>query len=175
MNRDLLEQLLMDQALNELSPESTALLDAYLGDHPEMHSLADSIRETVAIGERAVHAELPTRLPPLPKEKLFSHKRTARWSMTARWGSVAASLIIGFGLGISATLLQNKPSQTDSDTIAYHVQSQPVSGGLETARAFWSSQTYMDRYQKNRKDRTQRNENTELQKQIQQFKKRGLL
>ena len=109
MNRDLLEQLLTDQAMNELPPESIALLDAYLVDHPEMQSLADSIRETVAIGERAVHAELPTHLPPLSKEKLLSSSRPVRWSTMSRWVSVAASLIIGFGIGISAKLLQNEP------------------------------------------------------------------
>ena len=174
MNRDLLEQLLMDQALNELSPESTALMDAYMADHPEMQSLADSIREIVAIGEKAVHAELPTSLPPLPKEKLLLPGRLTSWSVTNRWVSVAASLIIGFGIGISAKLWQNEPSQTDPGTIA-SVQSQPVPGGFETARAFWSSQTYIDRYQRNRKERIIRNEDTELQKQIQNIKKRGLL
>ena len=174
MNRDLLEQLLTDQALNELPPESAALLDAYMADHPEMQSLADSIRETVAIGERAVHAELPTRLPPLPKGKLLSQGRLNPWSVTSRWVPVAASLIIGFCIGISANLLRQEPPQTHPDSIA-SVQSQPVSSGLETARAFWSSQTYIDRYQKNRKDRTQRDENIQLQKQVQKFKMRGLL
>lgn len=174
MNRDLLEQLLTDQAMNELPPETIALLDAYLVDHPEMQSLADSIRETVAIGERAVHAELPTHLPPLSKEKLLSSSRPVRWSTMSRWVSVAASLIIGFGIGISAKLLQNEPSQTYPGPIT-SVQLQPVSGGLETAQAFWSSKTYIERYQKSRKDHIERNQSTELQKQIQNFKKRGLL
>jgi anti-sigma factor RsiW len=175
MNRDLLEQLLMDQVLNELSPESAALLDAYMADHPEMQSLADSIREAVAIGEKALHAELPTSLPPLPKEKLLSRSRLIPWSVTSRWMSVAASLIIGFGIGISAKLLQNEPSQTYPGAMASYVQSQSVSDGLETAQAFWSSKTYIDRYEKNSKGRIQRNENTQLQKQIPKFKKRGLL
>lgn len=175
MNRDLLEQLLMDQAFNELSPETTALLDAYLSDHPELQPLANSIQETVQLGERAVHAELPATLPPLRKDMLLQRNRSSYWSSTSRWLSVAASLIVGFGLGISTLLLQNTPHPTYSEANASSLQSQPVAGGFEAARAFWSSKTYIDRYQQRRGEQIKRKEDTELQKQIQKFKKRGLL
>lgn len=171
MNRDLLERLLIDQALNECSLETTALLDAYLADHPELASLADSIQETVAIGKRAVYTELPKNLPAFPKERMLCRSRLVGWNTASRWISVAASLAIGIGIGMSGVLWKDEPPQKHPSS----AQTQPVSGGFESARAFWSSKTYIERYQKNRADRIQRNENIELQKQIQKFKKRGLL
>ncbi len=173
MNRELLEKLLMDQALNELSAESTALLDAYLADHPELQSLADSIQETVAIGQKAVRTELPT-LPAFPKERLLSPSRPAAPKMVGRWMSIAASLLIGIGIGTSSLLWQPKLSQEHTGG-GLVVQAQPASDGYETARAFWSPKTYLQRYQESRKERSLRNENTELKNQVQKFKKRGLL
>lgn len=175
MNRDFLEALLMDRALNELPPETTKLLDAYLADHPEMQALDDSIQETVAIGERAVHAELPAELPPFPKERMVSRRRFAGWSTANLWISVAASLLIGIGIGMSGMRWKDEPPQKHAGLMVSQVQSQPKSDGFESAQAFWSSKTYIDRYQKIRKDRTQRNGNTKLQEQIQEFKKRDLL
>lgn len=175
MNRDFLETLLMDRALNELPPETTELLDAYLADHPEMQPLDDSIQETVAIGQRAVHAELPTELPGFPKERMLFRRRFAGWNTASRWISVAASLLVGIGIGMSAMQWKDEPPQKHLGLMLSQVQSQPKSDGFESARAFWSSKTYIDRYQKIRKDRTQRNGNTKLQNQIQTFKKRGLL
>ncbi|MHC4855868.1 MAG: anti-sigma factor family protein [Planctomycetota bacterium] len=175
MNREYLEQLLIDQALDELPPETAALLDAYLSDHPEQQPLVDSIQETVQLGKKAVHAELPTRLPTLRKDKLIQCDQKVSWLSTSRWLSVAASLIIGFSLGISAILLQDTPLPTYSDPAVSSFQPQPVEGGFEAARAFWSSKTYIDRYQKRSKEPVIREKDTELQKQIQKFKKRGLL
>ena len=174
MNKELIKRFLMDRALGELPPETIELLEAYLADHPEIQSLADEINETVTLGERAVHADLPIQLPAFQKERMLSRSRPTGWNTAGRWISVAASLIIGFSIGISAKLIQDKPVQTNSGTFT-NIQTQPVSGGLETARAFWSSKTYIERYQKNRKVRIQRNENPELQKQIQKFKMRSLL
>lgn len=175
MNRDFLEALLMDRALNELPPETTKLLDAYLADHPEMQALDDSIQETVAIGERAVRAELPTELPAFPKERMPSRRRFAGWNAANLWIAVAASLVVGIGIGMSGMRWKNEPPQKHPGLMVSQVESQPKSDGFESAQAFWSSKTYIDRYQKIRKDRTQRNENTKLQKQIEEFKKREFL
>ncbi len=175
MNRDFLETLLMDRALNELPPETVKLLDAYLADHPEMQPLDDSIRQTVAIGERALHAELPTELPAFPKERMLSRSRFAGWNTVSLWMSVAASLLIGIGIGMSGMRWKDEPPQKHPGLMVLQVQSQPQSDGFESAQAFWSSKTYIDRYEKVRKDRTQRNGNTKLQKQIQEYKKRDLL
>lgn len=175
MNRDFLEALLMDRALNELPPETVKLLDAYLADHPEMQALDDSIQETVALGERAVHAELPTELPPFPKERMVSRRRFAGFNTANLWISVAASLLIGIGIGMFGMRWKDEPPQKHTGLMVSQVQSQPKSDGLESAQAFWSSKTYIDRYEKIRKDRTQRNGNTKLQKQIQEYKKRDLL
>jgi len=173
MNRNLLERLLMDQALNELPDETTALLDAYLADHPELQSLADSIQETVTIGKRAVQADLPP-LPAFPKERLLSRSGPAGWKTTRRWMSIAASLLIGIGIGTSSLLWQTRLPQGRISSEPY-VQAQPVSDGYKSARAFWSSKAYMQRYEKSRKEWNRKNENSKIQMQIQKFKKRGLL
>jgi hypothetical protein len=106
---------------------------------------------------------------------MLSRSRYTGYITTSRWISVAASLIIGIGIGIFGMLWKDEPPQKYPGFMASQVQSQPTSDGFESARAFWSSKAYIDRYQKIHKGRTQRNQSTELQNQIQQFKKRGLL
>jgi anti-sigma factor RsiW len=173
MNREFLEQLLMDQALKELPAETAALLAAYLAEHPELQSAAQTIRRTVEVGKMAVAVELPERLPALAIERTLAVSQPASRMPVGRWMSMAAVLMIGIGLGISAMVWRMEPSQKQSVQFA-HAPMQPETGGLETAQAFWSSKTYRQRYEKSQKQHPG-NKNTELQKQIEKLKMRGLL
>lgn len=175
MDRNLLEQFLTDQALGQLPTETTALLDAYLADHPELASLAEAIQETAALGEQAVKAELPKTLPAFPKERMLEPVRPVIRKGQSRWLSVAASLLIGIGLGSSALLWRSEPvQQKPGQTVFGQVETLSDTSGLQTARAFWSGQTYREQYEQSRR-RKQQQPKTEMKKQIEQFKKRGLL
>ena len=85
MNTEFLEELLIDRTSNELPPETVALLDAYLADHPELQPLADSIKETIDIGQSALDVELPRKLPPFPKERMLSRSRSAGRITVRQW------------------------------------------------------------------------------------------
>jgi len=60
MNAEHLEALVIDQSLGELPPDVSALLDAYLGSHPEHAREAQRIREAVSLTGQTMdrHPEL---------------------------------------------------------------------------------------------------------------------
>src|SRR5512140_2765872 len=61
MKPELLQSLLLDRALGELSPEATALLDEYLACHPDAARCASELDDTLAAARAAtrVHSGLP--------------------------------------------------------------------------------------------------------------------
>lgn len=60
MKNEQLESLLIDQAFGELPEEVSALLDAYLAQHPEQAGEVNVILDAVSVSEKAVidHPEL---------------------------------------------------------------------------------------------------------------------
>lgn len=172
MDKNKIETLLMEQALHELSTDAEDLLEAYLSDHPEFMETAESIRRTAELGQKAVSFPLPSDLPPFPREKMLRAIQRSCWKRAGRWGfSVAASILIGIGIGVFSA---RQPRI--SEPPERFAQSAPVNtSGLDSARAFWSAQTYMDRYQKSRTKRTESKTDTILQKRIQNLKKGGTL
>lgn len=148
MNQHIIESLVMDQALNALSSDTEQLLKAYLSEHAEFQDMVDSIHQTATLGQNAVTAERPTKIPPLPRERLTHRFRHNRWMVRQRWKTIAASILIGLVIGF----VLKQPSHIDhqSDQLISVVQGPsetiPLSSGLDTARAFWSSKTYRNRY-----------------------------
>ncbi len=106
MNQHIMESLLLDQALQDLSPETEELLQAYLTDHPEFRSLSDSIHETAALGKKAVAADPPTDLPAFPRERLIQEQRHVSWQSVRMWRTIAACILLGMGIGFSIKQVQ---------------------------------------------------------------------
>lgn len=147
MNEHVMESLLLDQALNALSPETEQLLQAYLSDHPEFQSLSDSIHQTAALGQKAVAAELPAAIPPFPRERWAHQPRHVSWLSRYAWKAMAACVLMGMGIGFSLTQLQHLDRQSsDAAPGLAHVTPESVSGGRQAAHTLWSMETYENRY-----------------------------
>ena len=96
MKHEALENLLIDRALGQLSPEVEALLAEHLAASPDDAQTAAELREVVALATAALHRtnpklELPPRIVALP-----------RWPITHRVLAMAASFVAGAGMAFLA-------------------------------------------------------------------------
>ena len=173
MDQNTIESLLTEQALNELSPDVEDLLEAYLADHPEFQETAEAIRRTAELGQKAVSVPMPSDLPPFPRRQIQQAAERSRWKHIGQWGfSTAASILIGIGIG--TFFIQKQPVYEPAQLYA---QPSANTSGLDSARAFWSTQTYVEQYQKSRSEpiQIQTKPDTTIQRRIQNLKKGGYL
>lgn len=175
MNPEILEQLLMDRSLNELKPEMEQLLDAYLADHPEHQPLVDSVEQTAMLGRMAVASQIPVKLPPFPKEKMLSCGQRTSWNLARQWLSIAASLVIGVGIGLSATLWRGQKAPEYAKAIPLPVQTRPELNGFKSAQAFWSPRTYMSLQESLRSVQEREANESKYQELFEKYRKRGSL
>ena len=96
MNHEALENLLIDRALGQLSPEVGALLAEHLATTPDAARAAAELGEVVALATAAWHRAkprlaLPPRIVALP-----------RWPRTRRALALAASFAVGAGIAFLA-------------------------------------------------------------------------
>jgi anti-sigma factor RsiW len=100
MKPEMLDPLLLDRTLGELSPEVAALLDAHLAQNPEAARRAVELADTLQLARAATVT--PTGSPPRPldRERLLRAQR--RQLFPRRRSEVfrlAACLALGLGLG----------------------------------------------------------------------------
>ena len=96
MNSEALENLLIDRALGQLSPEVETLLSEYLAATPNAAQAAAELSEVVALATAAMHRsgpklELPPRVVALP-----------RWPRARHALAMAASFAVGAGVAFLA-------------------------------------------------------------------------
>jgi hypothetical protein len=179
MKPETIESLLMDQSLEQLSPDVEELLDAYIAEHPQYQQTALSFRQSAALAKQAVSYETTNELPPFPKERIIHVEATGRWKLFYKWGlSAAACLLIGALVGVSLTQRQEMSKQkilTNGSMLAAKMQTVPDTRGLESARAFWSAEKYVNIFMKNRIAPAQKKNQTDIDKAIEKFRKRGLI
>ncbi len=92
MNAKILETLLIDRALGQLSPEVEALVADHLAAHPEAARTAAELSETVALAVRALAHPAPRLKLPPPAVAIFPLRRTRRAL------ALAASFVAGAGV-----------------------------------------------------------------------------
>ena len=100
MKTELLESLLCDRALGELSPEVAALLDAYLGLDPDAARRAAELTDTLQLARAVMAAPAESPRRPLDIARL-RHAERAQQPSTRRWQifRLAACLALGLALG----------------------------------------------------------------------------
>ncbi len=100
MKPEMLDPLLLDRALGELSPGVAALLDAHLAQNPDATHRAVELAGTLQIARAATAAPAGSPPHPLDRERL---RRAHRAQLFARRRSeilrLAACLALGLGLG----------------------------------------------------------------------------
>ena len=143
MKPELLETLLLDRALGELSPEVTALLDAHLAQHPDAARRAAELADTLQLA-RAVSdtpAEAPHR--PLDVERLRRTYR-AQQSATRRYEALRLAACLALGLGLGWLARAPQPHVEIAAALPHHAPvatpaSSPVSAPTAASPAgFWS-------------------------------------
>lgn len=105
MNAEQLEALIIDQSLGELPDDVSALLDAYLAQHPDQAAVAPRIRNALAATEAAV-TERPG-LFRVSHDETNAPDRGARppvllslfASSAMKWAAALAALALGTGAG----------------------------------------------------------------------------
>ena len=75
MNPELLERLLIDRALGQLSPDVVALLSEHLGKNPQIAKLADELDETVMLATNATKRPMASATWPTPIPGPFWRER----------------------------------------------------------------------------------------------------
>lgn len=88
-----LESLLIDQALDELAPEASALLDSYLEHFPERRAEAERLREALSLTEGAV------------LQKALVHEKEASPPAGGAWGFFSQARPRAHALGRAAAVL----------------------------------------------------------------------
>lgn len=100
MNPESLEALLLDQALDELSPEVADLLADHLSRNPDSARRADRLASTAALARRATALPLETPRRSLGLHRLLQvRKAHRRWAAAGEILRLAACVALGLGLG----------------------------------------------------------------------------
>ena len=136
MNTPELQALLVDHHLGELSPEVTALLEAYLVSDPAARAESARIEETLGLTRRAVveHPELvslPLAAAVSPKE-VAPEKAKQRKPMPA-WLKVAAALTLAALTGSGGYLAGGSKARLEAR--AESKSQAPVTGPLQSRPA----------------------------------------
>ena len=133
MNPELLDSLLLDHELGELSPAVAALLEAHLAHDPAAARRAAELRGTVDLARRAVASPVAPPARPLDRERLH---RAQHASSVLAWRTelyrLAACLAVGLGLGWFARPLA-APTVSNPATTAF-----VVAAPAEPRSTFWS-------------------------------------
>jgi len=97
MEREIIERLAMDRALGELNEDTTALLEAYLAEHPEFQPCAERMSQTCALTERAIDRKTGLgETVAMKSPAQASQKPPIRLNRWARWAAVIfISMTIG--------------------------------------------------------------------------------
>jgi hypothetical protein len=153
MNAEMLERLMIDDSLGQLSSEVSALLDAYLMGDPAARAEAEVLRRMVGVARKAAAGAVP-RLPPFDRRGLERARQRRVIGRTTGWISAAAGLAACLAIGF---ILGHQWQRTSGPSVASDSAPKAVSvfgatarikdgnadgddGGGKAANGFWSTQ-----------------------------------
>lgn len=134
MNPKVIERLLIDRGMGELSKDVSALLQAHLDAHPRDAQRADAIDDTIHLAQAALRTT-PTDRPATPfadVQRLHWRRATLR-SWTRRLAT-AATIALAFWLGTHAT-----PPSRHPGPVAINRRQPPPRTGSDGSTGFWST------------------------------------
>jgi len=149
MMNENLEALIMDQALGELSPGASWLLDQYMAEHPECQSDAASIRHTIGLTQDMHRGSTPSEpaLPPTPS--LGSARRGLRYRLLLWPAACAACLLLGWF--VRTAIPPAVPGQSTNVMVADQATSHPklnkkplVALTAADVGSFWSVRSWAE-------------------------------
>lgn len=137
MKPEMLESLLLDRTLGELSPEVCALLDEHLARDPEAARRAAPFAETVILARAATR---PCVATPPPRFDIARFHRSVHTQKTSarrgEWLRLAVCLVLGLGFGWLARPTASRPVIVASSPSGPHA----IAGGRPAASSagLWS-------------------------------------
>ena len=115
MKHSLMESLLIDKELGNLSEQSEQLLNDYISNDMQLMELDEEISTTHQLCQKALAPEENINLPEFPAANLKSRSKTClHKALLAKYAAVAALILIAFLVGLN---LEAK-SNTDSKLVA---------------------------------------------------------
>ncbi len=96
IKQEVLERLLIDRALGEMSPEVETLLAEYLSREPASLDETREVSQAVELARRAF--AVPEETPRTPRLRVGGEARFL-WRVGARAAALAACALIGLGVG----------------------------------------------------------------------------
>lgn len=136
MNPEVMERLLIDRGMGELSDDVNALLRAYVDARPREARRAEEIDETILLARRALRttvAERSATPPPFAGAYRSYRRRATRWAWTRRLAT-AAMIALAFWLGSLGT----RPSPHAGPVALHNALPAPTTRDGGTA-GFWST------------------------------------
>jgi len=176
MERETIERLAMDRTLGELDADTTALLDAYLAEHPEMRPWAEGMSRTCERTREAIARKTQTSSTDTQPHKARVYRlRRIPWGAPARWAAVIL-ISLGIGAGVGR---QFRPGVSAPRPVLVQAQPTPARAGWEriagaSGDGFWETKAvamlqpkvyelprpraahagFWDRYRQSRKERS---------------------
>lgn len=141
MKPELLEPLLLDRALGELSPEVAALLDAHLAQNPAAARRAAEFADTLSLARAATATPPAAPHRPLDLTRVRQAHRAAHSIATRRFEilRLAACLALGLGLGWLARTSTANSEFTSAPLASTPKISPPApSPAASSSTSFWS-------------------------------------
>jgi hypothetical protein len=139
MNPDILERLLIDQALGQLTPDMVALLDAYQSDHPAVGPRASGLERTVRLAGDVLRTREIAALPPFPAARIRSASNKRYTLRVVRdVSALAATLVFGVLLGTRvltpSAAIAPRPTERSLPVVQVTPAQRPTTGD-----DFWSA------------------------------------
>jgi hypothetical protein len=134
MKQDILERLLIDRALDALSPDVVVLLEAHLEKEPEQRHVSLEINESVRLAGMALPRRREILLPPL-KVLPLPEKTAAGMCWRRAWwpAELAAAFVLGIGLAFWA-LHPGEPAVSTPEANVVVARHEVA----DSASSFWS-------------------------------------
>ncbi len=103
MEHQTIERLAMDAALGELNEDATALLNAYLAEHPDEQQWAQRMTAFCRRTKQALYKKSEQQASPVFTTAALRRQRAPiPWATAIRWAAViVVSVVIGAGVGRS--------------------------------------------------------------------------
>jgi hypothetical protein len=144
MDTATLERLMLDRALGVLPPDTIALLDGYMADHPAEAAKLAGLEQTTHLARQVLNGDPALSLPAFPRARLaLAARQHRRLRIAWRISSLAACLVVGVGLGW--LVFRSPPADLPSPVVTV-VQNEPtVRTGENLEDDFWSRRRLLER------------------------------
>ncbi len=101
MEYELIESLLIDKQMGNLSDQSAQLLNQYISEHEGINDLDNQFKYIFTLSKNAFESKCELDLPQFPLDKLTDNVKVKRNNNITKISSIAALIALIFWLGVN--------------------------------------------------------------------------